>query len=253
MGNTAVSNDIKTIGLIGAGHIGGVLARLSVAAGYNVVLSNSRGPSTLTGIVDELGPHAQAGTAAEAGAAGDLVVVSIPFVAYPEVPVEPLAGKTVIDTNNYYPARDGVFPAIEDGSTTASRLLAAHLPTSHVVKAFNGILFSHLESLGRPVGAADRSSLPIAGDDTAAKAQVTEFLNRIGYDVVDAGALAEDWRFRPETPAYGLPFGGGRLDFWAADPHPAGADEIRRRLAEAEPVGAAGGRLPDDDDPVRRD
>lgn len=231
-----MSNDIKTIGLIGAGHIGGVLAKLAVAAGYNVVLSNSRGPETLTEVVEALGPHASAASAAGAAEAGDLVVVSVPFRAYREVPVEPLAGKTVIDTNNYYADRDGVFPAIEDGSTTASRLLGEHLPASHVVKAFNGIVFSHLASLGRPAGAPDRSALPIAGDAPEAKAQVTDFLHRIGYDVVDAGPLAEDWRFRPGTPAYGLPFGGGRADFWAADPHPAGADEIRRRLQEADPI-----------------
>jgi hypothetical protein len=241
-----VSNDIKTIGLIGAGHIGGVLARLAVDAGYDVVLSNSRGPETLKELVDDLGPRARAATAAEAGAAGDLVVVSVPFVAYAKVPVEPLAGKTVIDTNNYYPDRDGVFPEIENGSTTASKLLAAHLPTSHVFKVFNGILFSHLASLGRLRGAADRSALPVAGDDPDAKVQVIEFLDRIGYDAVDAGPLAEDWRFRPGTPVYGFPFGGGRQDFWAADPHPASADEIRNLLKEAEPIDPLGGSLPED-------
>jgi predicted dinucleotide-binding enzyme len=235
-----VSNDIKTIGLIGAGHIGGVLARLAVDAGYDVVLSNSRGPETLADLVDELGPHARAATAAEAGAAGDLIVVSIPFVAFPKVPVEPLAGKTVIDTNNYYSDRDGVFPEIENGNTTASKLLAAHIPASHVVKAFNGIMFSHLASLGRLRGAADRSALPVAGDDADAKAQVIEFLDRIGYDAVDAGPLAEDWRFRPGTPAYGMPFGDGRQDFWEADPHPAGADEILNRLKDADPIGTQG-------------
>ena len=210
-----------------------MVARLAVAAGYDVVLSNSRGPETLKGLVDELGPHARAATSAEAGAAGDLVVVTIPFRAFRDVPVEPLAGKTVIDTNNYYPDRDGVFSEIENGSTSASKLLAEHLPTSHVVKAFNGILFSHLESLPRPAGAPDRSALPIAGDDANAKVQVIEFLNRIGFDVVDAGPLAEDWRFGPDTPAYGLPFGGGRSDFWASAATPASAEKIREALKAA--------------------
>jgi 8-hydroxy-5-deazaflavin:NADPH oxidoreductase len=236
-----VSSDIKTIGLIGAGHIGGVVARLAVDAGYDVVVSNSRGPETLVDLVDELGPHARAATAAEAGAAGDLIVVSVPFVAYSKVPVAPLAGKTVIDTNNYYSDRDGVFPEIENGNTTASKLLAAHLPASHVVKAFNGILFSHLANLGRLRGTADRSALPIAGDDPDAKAQVIDFLDRIGYDTVDAGPLAEDWRFRPGTPAYGFPFGGGRQDFWDADPHPASAEEIRNLLKEATPIAPVAG------------
>lgn len=227
---------VTTIGFIGSGHIGSVVARLAVAAGYDVVLSNSRGPETLKDLVDELGPHARAGTPAEAGAAGDLVVVTIPFAAYPKVPVEPLAGKTVIDTNNYYPARDGVFPEIESGATSACQLLSEHLPTSHVVKAFNGILFSHLAGLARPAGAADRSALPIAGNDAGAKAQVIEFLNRIGYDAVDVGPLSEDWRFRPDTPAYGLPYGDGRKDFWASDPDPAGVEQVRSALAAAEAI-----------------
>ena len=108
---------MTTIGLIGAGHIGGTLARLAVEAGHVVVLSNSRGPETLTALVDELGDAASAGTPAEAAEAGDLVVVTIPLKAYAEVPVEPLDGKVVIDTNNYYPQRDGHFA----GSTTGRR------------------------------------------------------------------------------------------------------------------------------------
>src|SRR5512140_1329231 len=97
---------MQTIGLIGAGHIGSQLARLAVANGYDVVLSNSRGPETLTDLVKELGPRARAGTAVDAARAGELVVVTIPLKAYRAVPVEPLAGKVVIDTNNYYPQRD---------------------------------------------------------------------------------------------------------------------------------------------------
>ena len=107
---------IKTIGLIGSGLIGGTVARLAVAAGYDVVLSNSRGPETLAPLVDELGPHARAATPAAAAAAGDLVVVTVPLRAYRSVPVEPLAGKVVIDTNNYYPDRDGHFAELDGGS-----------------------------------------------------------------------------------------------------------------------------------------
>src|SRR2546430_4674813 len=106
--------DMTTVGLIGSGHIGGTVARLAVAAGYDVVLSNSRGPDTLKELVDELGPRARAGTVAEAAAAGDLVVVSIPLRAYRSVPAEPLAGKPVIDTNNYYSQRDGNIDVLDD-------------------------------------------------------------------------------------------------------------------------------------------
>jgi 8-hydroxy-5-deazaflavin:NADPH oxidoreductase len=194
---------MTTVGLIGSGHIGGTVARLAIAAGYDVVLSNSRGPETLKDLVEELGPRASAATPAEAGQAGDLVVVTVPLGAYRSVPVEPLAGKVVIDTNNYYPQRDGNIAALDDESTTVSELLQAHLPGAKVVKAFNNIYFKHLLELARPAGATDRSTLAIAGDDADAKATVTAFLDRIGYDALDVGPLAEGWRYQRDTAAYG--------------------------------------------------
>jgi predicted dinucleotide-binding enzyme len=197
---------VTTLGLIGSGHIGSTLARLAVDAGDDVVLSNSRGPETLADLVAELGPRARAATAAEAAAAGEVVVVTIPFKAYREVPVEPLRGKVVIDTNNYYPQRDGHIAELDDGSTTSSELLQEHLPESDVVKAFNNIYFGHLGSLQRPKGDPERSAIAIAGDDPAAKRTVTEFLDSIGYDAHDVGPLAEGWRFQPDTPAYGQPY-----------------------------------------------
>jgi predicted dinucleotide-binding enzyme len=132
----SVAPYMATIGLIGSGHIGSTVARLAVDAGHDVVLSNSRGPETLTDLVTELGPHARAASADEAAAAGDVVVVTVPLKAYRDVPVEPLRGKVVIDTNNYYPERDGHIAELDDESTTVSELLQAHLPDSHVVKAF---------------------------------------------------------------------------------------------------------------------
>src|SRR5205085_8110839 len=129
-----------TIGLIGAGHIGSQLARLAVANGYEVVISNSRGPESLADLVAELGPKARAGTVLDAAMAGDIVVVTIPLKHYRTVPVEPLAGKVVIDTNNYYPQRDGHIPELDDESFTTAELLQQHLPASKVVKAFNHIL-----------------------------------------------------------------------------------------------------------------
>lgn len=199
---------MTTVGLIGSGHVGGTVARLAVAAGYDVVLSNSRGPETLAGLVAELGSRARAATPAEAGAAGDPVLVSIPLKAYRSVPVEPLAGKVVMDTNNYYPERDGRFPELDNESTTTSELLQQHLPASRVVKVFNNIRFKHLGSLARPAGSPERSALPIAGDDADAKAVVTAFLNAVGYDAVDVGPLAEGWRFQRDTAAYITPYAG---------------------------------------------
>src|SRR5438067_317672 len=219
---------MATLGFIGSGRIGGTVARLAVAAGYDVVLSNSRGPQTLTDLVAELGPHARAATPAEAAAAGDLVVVSIPLRAYREVPAEPLAGKVVIDTDNYYPQRDGHIGELDDGSATSSELLQRHLPGARVVKAFNNIMFRHLASLARPSGAPDRSALPIAGDDAEAKATVAGFLDAIGYDTVDAGPLGAGGRaFQPDTPAYGAPYGSFSDDRGT----PAGVAIVRAALA----------------------
>jgi predicted dinucleotide-binding enzyme len=193
---------MTTIGFIGSGHIGSTLAKLAVSAGYDVVMSNSRGPETLQDLVDELGPHARAATAEEAGAEGDVVVVTVPLKSVPQVPVAPLAGKVVIDTCNYYPQRDGQIAELDDESTTTSELVQAHLPASNVVKAFNNIHFSHLAKLGRPAGDPERSVITIAGDDESAKATAADFLDRIGYDAYDVGPLSEGWRFQRDTAAY---------------------------------------------------
>ncbi|MEW9529918.1 NADPH-dependent F420 reductase [Microbispora sp. NPDC049125] len=199
------------IGFIGSGHIGGTLAKLAVDAGHSVVLSNSRGPETLSDLVAELGPDARAATAGEAAAAGEVVVVTIPFGRYAEVPVEPLAGKVVIDTNNYYFERDGHFAEIDSGETTPSEVLAAHLPDSRVVKAFNAIHFRELATQGLPKGAEGRRALAIAGDDAEAKKVVGELIDSFGFDVVDAGPLSEGRRFDRDKPAYGPRFTAGEL------------------------------------------
>ena len=160
--------------------IGGTLAALAVDAGYQVVLSNSRGPETLQDLAAELGPLARAATCAEAAEAGDLVVVAVPVKAYLGLPTAAFEGKVVMDTGNYYPERDGQFAQLDSGVLTSSELLARQLPGAEVVKVFNNIFFKHLLNLPRPAGAADRSYLPIAGDSAAAKAAVTAFLDSIG-------------------------------------------------------------------------
>lgn len=194
---------MTTIGLIGAGHIGTQLARLAVANGYDVVISNSRGPETLVDMVKKLGARAKAGVPAEAARAADIVIVSVPFKAYRSIPVEPCAGKLVIDTNNYYPQRDGHFPELDNETTTSSQLLQAHLPTSLVVKAFNHLYAAELTSHAQARGTSNRRALVIAGDDWDAKAIVTRLLDRFGFDAVDAGNLRESWRIQPGTPGYG--------------------------------------------------
>ncbi|MBP7973393.1 MAG: NADPH-dependent F420 reductase [Candidatus Nanopelagicales bacterium] len=192
------------IGFIGSGNIGSTLARLAITAGNEVVMSNSRGPETLAELVADLGTQASAATPAEAGAAGEIVVVTIPLAALDSVPVAPLAGKVVIDTNNYYPHRDGQIAELDNDSTTSSELLAAYLPQSSVVKAFNSIYFQHLAEQGEPIGTPGRRALPIAGDDAAAKATVTELIEAFGFDTVDTGPLSEGRRFQPASSAYNV-------------------------------------------------
>ncbi len=194
---------MATIGFIGSGHIGSQLARLAVKNGYDVVMSNSRGPETLSVLVKELGPRARAATPEEAARSGDLVVVTVPLKNYRQVPVDPLIGKVVIDTNNYYPQRDGHIRELDDESTTTAELLQAHLPKSKVVKAFNHIYAADLTAHGLPAGTPGRRALVIAGDDPDAKAQVARLIDRFGFDVVDAGPLAEGWRIQRDTPGYG--------------------------------------------------
>jgi predicted dinucleotide-binding enzyme len=167
------------------------------------VLSNSRGPETLTAVVEALGPRAQADTSTGAATRGDIVVVTVPLKAYRDVPVEPLAGKVVIDTNNYYPERDGRIAGLDDRTTTSAALLQEHLPTSKVVKAFNHIQSAHLTEHASPAGTAGRRALTVAGDDADAKATVTALIDELGFDVVDAGSLADSWRIEPGTPGYG--------------------------------------------------
>ncbi|WP_207211904.1 NADPH-dependent F420 reductase [Promicromonospora panici] len=220
---------MTTVGFLGSGHLGGSIARLAIAAGHRVVLSNSRGPETLADMAAELGPRASAATSGEAVAAADIVVVSVPVKAFPGLPATPLAGKTVIDTCNYGPERDGHIPELDSTSLTSSELVLRYVPDAMFVKAFNSIFFKHLLSLARPAGAADRSYLPIAGDSAPAKAAVTEFIDSVGYGVVDAGRLADSWRQATGTPVWGTPYGPPSNE----KGRPAGEDAIRAALATA--------------------
>ncbi|WP_060887256.1 NADPH-dependent F420 reductase [Streptomyces caniscabiei] len=210
---------MATLGFIGSGNIGTNVARLAVAAGIDVVLSNSRGPETLAETVAELGERARAATSEEAARAGDWVVVSIPLAAYQQLPVAALAGKVVLDTINYYPYRDGHIEALDTGKSTTSELVQEHLAGAKLVKAFNNISDFHIPSLARPAGAADRTALPIAGDDPEANAAAADLISRLGFDTVDAGPLAESWRFEPDTAPYAMPYSAepdAMRAFWAA-------------------------------------
>jgi predicted dinucleotide-binding enzyme len=193
---------VTTFGIIGAGNIGSQVARAVIALGHDVVIANSRGPQTLSALVEDLGPSARAATAQEAAAAGDVVVVTVPFGKFRDVPVEPLAGKIVLDTNNYYWERDGRFAELDRGEATTSGLLQEHLPKSKVVKAFNHIGAADITTDGAPSGTPGRRALAVSSDDPEAAAFVRDLYDRIGFDTVDVSPLSESWRVERDRPAY---------------------------------------------------
>jgi len=194
---------MTTIGFIGAGHIGSQVARAAIVHGYDVVLSNSRGPEKLADLITELGPKARAATAVEAAAAGDFVVVTVPLKAYRDVPVAELAGKIVIDTNNYYWERDGHIPALDAGEATVSGMLQEHLPESRVAKGFNHLMAKDITTDGAPAGSHDRRALATSSDFDDAAALVTSLYDEFGFDTVNIGPLSESWRVERDQPAYG--------------------------------------------------
>lgn len=240
-----------TLALIGSGMIGTAVARLAATAGLDVVLSNSREPSTLAALAASLG--ARAASASDAARAAGIVVAAIPVSAFGKLPVAALAGKTVIDTANYYPERDGHVPELDSGELTSSGLLQRHLPESTVVKGLNVLTPHQIGTLARPAGAADRSALPIAGDDPEAKAAVTRLLDRLGFDAVDSGGLAGSWRAEPGTPGYILPYLGevppmdvAAFLAWTAETPgvPVPAARVAELLAAAVRQNAGEARLP---------
>ena len=193
---------MTTLGIIGAGNIGSQVARVAVANGYDVVIANSRGPETLADLVAELGPRAKAATAEDAAEAADVAVVTVPLRAIDRLPAEKLAGKIVLDTNNYYFERDGHIEALDKGETTTSELLQQALPGAKIAKAFNHIYSADITTDGTPAGTPDRRALATAGDDAEAVAFVTRFYDQAGFDTVNIGPLSESWRVERDRPAY---------------------------------------------------
>lgn len=190
------------IGIIGAGMIGETLARRLAQLGHRVAIANSRGPETLQRLASEIG--AAAVTAAEAAGSGEIVVITIPERAVPDLPRDLFAGVpadvVVIDTGNYYPSRDGRIAAIEDGQPESAWV--AEQIGRRVIKAFNNIYFKSLLENGRRKGTADRIALPVAGDPGEARAKVLRLVDELGFDPIDAGGLEESWRQQPGTPCY---------------------------------------------------
>jgi predicted dinucleotide-binding enzyme len=195
---------MTTYGIIGAGNIGTAVATAVIGLGHDVVIANSRGPETLADLVAQLGPKARAATAQEAAEAAEVAVVTVPLKAIDQIPVEPLAGKIVLDTNNYYWERDGHVAALDAGEATTSGLLQEHLPTSKVVKAFNHIGSADINVDNKPAGDPDRRALVASSDDPEALQLVTDLYDAIGFDTVAIVPLSESWRVERDRPAYGV-------------------------------------------------
>ena len=208
-------------GIIGAGNMGATLAARLTRIGHQVVIANSRGPQTLTGVA--AGTGAAPVPVTEVTSEADVVIAAIPEKSIPGLPAGLLsslpAGTVVIDTGNYGPKlRDGHIGAIDAGLPD-SQWVQSQLGHP-VVKAFNTIRPASLASLGKPAGAAGRAVIPVAGDDPAAKSVVLELANQLGFDGLDAGPLAESWRQQPGTPVYttDLPLGAARQALADATP-----------------------------------
>jgi len=194
------------IGIIGSGNIGSALARAFSLAGHRVVISNSRGPASLAPLVDELGELVTAGTVEQAAQAGDLVVVTIPLGAVTSIPSALLDGRLVVDTNNYYPSRDGQIAELDDESLTTAEYVARHFAGATVVKAFNHIPALEIADHAQPSGTPDRRALMVYGEDATAVERVSTLIDAIGFDAVAGGGLAESWRIQRDTPGYGPRF-----------------------------------------------
>ncbi|GHH30850.1 NADPH-dependent F420 reductase [Lentzea cavernae] len=195
------------LGVIGTGMVGAGAARRAADAGLDVVLSNSRGPHTLTGLVAALGGRARAATPAETAQAADVVLVAVPLSAHEQLPRAELAGKTVIDPTNYVPAM-WRSSSLDSDELTSSELVQRHLAESRVVKALHNIGPRQLLDLHRPAGAADRTALPVHADDPDARAAVAALFDVLGFDTVDLGPLCGSWRSEPNTPLYAFPYVG---------------------------------------------
>jgi 8-hydroxy-5-deazaflavin:NADPH oxidoreductase len=182
------------VGVLGAGHLGGTLARQLVAAGHEVAVANSRGPQSLRPLAERLGGHTHPMAAVDAARFGEMLILALPFGRVGEVPADETRGKVVVDATNYQPERDGHLAPLDLDTTTSTEAVQAQLPGARVVKAFNTMRWEHLRDFGHCGGSEMRYGMPVAGDDPAAKRAVFDLVEQLGFEPVDAGGLGSGGR-----------------------------------------------------------